>query len=253
MELEGKVAIVTGGNSGIGRAISEVFAREKARVVVGARNVETGSQTVQAIQKEGGTAAFVRTDVQDSSQVKHLVEEAVARYGTVDILCHSAGTELVKLLVDTTEEEWDTVMNTNVRGAYLVSKYALPYMIAKREGVIINISSQLGFVGFERFSAYCASKGAIIQLTKAMALEYAKYGIRINCVCPGAIDTPMVERELGHFQDPDETMRKIVTDHPIGRIGRPEEVAEVVLFLASERSSFIIGESVIVDGGYIIK
>lgn len=253
MELEGRVAIVTGGNSGIGRAISEILAREKARVVIGARNAEAGGQTVEAIQKKGGTAVFVRTDVQDSSQVKRLVEEAVARYGTVDIVCHSAGTELVKLLVDTTEEEWDMVMNTNVKGAYLVSKYALPYMIAKRKGVIINISSQLGFVGFERFSAYCASKGAIIQLTKAMALEYAKYGIRVNCVCPGAIDTPMVERELTHFEDPVETRRKIITDHPIGRIGRPEEVAEAVLFLASERSSFIIGESLIVDGGYVIK
>jgi NAD(P)-dependent dehydrogenase (short-subunit alcohol dehydrogenase family) len=253
MELEGKVAIVTGGNSGIGRAISEVFAREKARVVIGARNVETGGQTVEAIQKKRGTATFVRTDVQDSSQVKHLVEEAVARYGTVDIVCHSAGTELVKLLVDTTEEEWDMVMNTNAKGAYLVSKYALPYMIAKRKGVIINISSQLGFVGFEKFSAYCASKGAIIQLTKAMAIEYAKYGIRVNCVCPGAIDTPMIERELALFQDPAETRRKIITDHPIGRIGRPEEIAEAVLFLASERSSFIVGESLVVDGGYLIK
>jgi NAD(P)-dependent dehydrogenase (short-subunit alcohol dehydrogenase family) len=253
MELDGKVAIVTGGNSGIGRAISEVFARENARVVIGARNVEKGDQTVEAIQKKGGIAAFVRTDVRESSQVKHLVEEAVARYGTVDIVCHCAGTELVKLLVDTTEEEWDRVMNTNVKGAYLVSKYALPYMIAKRKGTIINISSQLGFVAFERFSAYCASKGAIIQLTKAMALEYAKYGIRVNCVCPGAIDTPMVDRELAFFEDPAETRSKIMTDHPIGRIGRPEEVAEAVLFLASDRSSFIVGESLIVDGGYVIK
>jgi NAD(P)-dependent dehydrogenase (short-subunit alcohol dehydrogenase family) len=253
MELEGRVAIVTGGNSGIGRAVSETLARENAHVVIGARNAEAGGQTVEAIQKKGGTAVFVRTDVQDSAQVERLVEEAVARYGTVDIVCHSAGTELVKLLVDTTDEEWDMVMNTNVKGAYLVSKYALPYMIAKRKGVIINISSQLGFVGFERFSAYCASKGAIIQLTKAMALEYAKYGIRVNCVCPGAIETPMIERELRHFEDPVETRRKLITDHPIGRIGRPEEVAEAVLFLASERSSFVIGESLIVDGGYVIK
>jgi NAD(P)-dependent dehydrogenase (short-subunit alcohol dehydrogenase family) len=253
MELDGKVAIVTGGNSGIGRAVSEVFAREKARVVIGARNLEKGNQTVENIQKRGGTAMFVRTDLRDSSQVHHLVEEAVARFGTVDVVCNCGGTELVKLLVDTTEEEWDMVMDTNAKGAFLVSKYALPYMIAKKKGAIINISSQLGFVGFERFSAYCASKGAIIQLTKAMALEYAKYGIRINCVCPGAIDTPMVDRELAFFEDQAETRRKIIMDHPIGRIGRPEEVAEAVLFLASERSSFIIGESLVVDGGYIIK
>jgi NAD(P)-dependent dehydrogenase (short-subunit alcohol dehydrogenase family) len=159
----------------------------------------------------------------------------------------------VKLLVDTTEEEWDMVMNTNAKGAFLVSKYALLYMIAEKKGAIINISSQLGFVGFERFSAYCASKGAIIQLTKAMALEYSRYGIRINCVCPGAIDTAMVDRELALFENPAELRRKIMEDHPIGRIGRPEEVAEAVLFLASERSSFIIGESLVVDGGYLIK
>jgi NAD(P)-dependent dehydrogenase (short-subunit alcohol dehydrogenase family) len=253
MELDGKVAIVTGGNSGIGRAVSEVFAREKARVVIGARNVEKGNETVGAIQKNGGTAAFVRTDLRDSSQVQHLVEEAVARYGTVDIVCNCGGTELVKLLVDTTEDEWDMVMDTNARGAFLVSKYALPYMIAKKKGAIINISSQLGFVGFERFSAYCASKGAIIQLTKAMALEYSRYGVRINCVCPGAIDTAMVDRELAHFDNPAELRKKIMDDHPIGRIGRPEEVAEAVLFLASDRSSFIVGESLVVDGGYLIK
>jgi NAD(P)-dependent dehydrogenase (short-subunit alcohol dehydrogenase family) len=253
MELDGKVAIVTGGNSGIGRAVSEVFAREKARVVIGARNVEKGNQTVETIQKKGGTAMFVKTDLRDSSQAKHLVEEAVARHGTVDIVCNCAGTELVKLLVDTTEEEWDMVMNTNVRGAFLVSKYALPYMIAKKKGVIVNVSSQLGFVGFERFSAYCASKGAIIQLTKAMALEYSRYGIRINCVCPGAVDTPMVDRELAFFENPSEVRKNVILDHPIGRIGRPEEIAEAVLFLASERSSFIIGESLVVDGGYIIK
>jgi len=146
VELDGKVALVTGGNSGIGRAISEAFAREKARVMIGARNVDTGKQTVEAIQKKGGTASFVRTDVQDSSQVKNLVEETVARYGTVDIVCHCAGTELVKLLVDTTEEEWDRVMNTNVKGAYLVSKYALPHMIAKRKGTIIIFQSPSGSI-----------------------------------------------------------------------------------------------------------
>jgi NAD(P)-dependent dehydrogenase (short-subunit alcohol dehydrogenase family) len=126
-------------------------------------------------------------------------------------------------------------------------------MVSKRKGAIVNISSQLAFVAFEKFTAYCASKGALVQLTKAMALEYAKYGIRINCVCPGAIETPMLEREFAHFKDPAETKRNVITDHPIGRIGRPEEIAEVALFLASERSSFMIGESVIVDGGYVIK
>jgi len=253
MELEGKVAIVTGGNSGIGRAISEVFARESARVMIGARNVKTGEETVEAIKQKAGTAAFLKTDVQDSSQVKNLVDETVRRYGTVDIVCHNAGTELVKLLVDTTEDEWDMVLNTNARGAFFLSKYALPIMIAKKKGVVINIASQLGFVGFEKFTAYCASKGAIIQLTKAMALEYAKHGIRVNCVCPGAVDTAMVDRELSHFPDPSETRRKVIESHPIGRMARPEEIAEAVLFLASDRASFVLGECMIVDGGYVIQ
>jgi NAD(P)-dependent dehydrogenase (short-subunit alcohol dehydrogenase family) len=253
LELDGKVAIVTGGNSGIGRAVSETFARENARVVIGARNVKTGEETAAAIKSKGGTALFVRTDMQDSSQVKHLVEEAVRTYGTVDIVCHDAGTELVKELVDTTEEEWNMVMNTNARGAFLLAKYALPYMIAKKKGVVINVASQLAFVGFEKFCAYCASKGAIVQLTRAMALEYAKYGIRVNCVCPGAVDTPMLDREMALFPNPEHVRAQVVIDHPIGRMARPEEIAEAVLFLASERSSFVLGEALVVDGGYIIK
>jgi NAD(P)-dependent dehydrogenase (short-subunit alcohol dehydrogenase family) len=252
-ELEGMVAIVTGGNSGIGRAISEIFAREHARVVIGARNVETGADTVRGIQGKGGTASFVKTDVKESKQVKNLVDETIRRYGTLDIICHNAGLELVKPLIDTTEEEWDMVLNTNARAAFLLAKYALPTMIAKKKGVIINISSQLGFVGFERFGAYCASKGAIIQLTKVLALEYAKHGIRVNCVCPGAVDTQMVDRELQFFSNPDETRKKIIESHPIGRMGRPEEIAEAVLFLTSNRASFVMGESLIVDGGFVIQ
>jgi NAD(P)-dependent dehydrogenase (short-subunit alcohol dehydrogenase family) len=252
-ELEGKVAIVTGGNSGIGRAIAEVFAREKASVMIGARNTETGMETVKVIQGNGGTASFLRTDVRDSTQIKNLVDETVNRYGTVDIICHNAGKELVKQLIDTSEEEWDMVLNTNARGAFLLAKYALPIMIAKKKGVVINVASQLGFVGFEKFTAYCASKGAIIQLTRAMALEYAKDGIRVNCICPGAVDTPMLDRELRLFPDPSETRRKVVESHPIGRMARPEEIAEAVLFLASDRASFVLGECFIVDGGYVIQ
>ena len=253
MELEGKVAIVTGGNSGIGRAISEVFAREKASVMIGARNVKTAEETVRGIQERGGSASFLRTDIQDPTQVRNLVLETVKKYGTVDIICHNAGTELVKDLIDTTVEEWDMVLNTNARGAFLLAKNALPIMIAKKKGVVINIASQLGFVGFEKFTAYCASKGAIVQLTRAMALEYAKYGIRVNCVCPGAVDTPMVDRELSLFPNPSEIRKKEIEDHPIGRMARPEEIAEAVLFIASERASFVLGECFIVDGGYIVK
>jgi NAD(P)-dependent dehydrogenase (short-subunit alcohol dehydrogenase family) len=242
-ELEGKVAIVTGGGSGIGRAICEAFALEKARVVIGARNDETGNQTAKAILEDGGTAAFVRTDVRNSAQAKNLVEETVARYGSIDVVCNNAGVDLVRPLLDTTEAE----------GPFLVSKYALPYMIAKKKGVIINISSQLGVVGFANSSAYCASKGGLILLTKAMALEFARYGIRVNCVCPGAVETPMLEYFFDHLPEPDQARMQHVARHPIGRFGKPEEIAQAALFLASDRSSFITGECLLADGGYVIQ
>jgi NAD(P)-dependent dehydrogenase (short-subunit alcohol dehydrogenase family) len=252
VELDGKVAIVTGGNSGIGRAISRVLAREKAKVLIGARNEETGAKTVEEIKQRGGVATFIETDVRDSSQIRRLIDRALEMYGKIDVLCNNAGLELMKSLVDTTEEEWDFIMNTNLRSVFLASKYALPHMIKKRSGVIVNISSQIGVVALENWSAYCSTKAAIIMLTKVMALEYVKHGIRVNCVCPGAIDTPMVDRETAVESDPDRARRTMASKHPIGRIGTPEEVAEAVLFMVSDKASFIIGESLLVDGGYVL-
>lgn len=252
MELEGRIAIVTGGGSGIGRAISRLYAAEGAKVVIGDIKAD-GEVTVEDIRKHGDDAIFVRTDVRDPSQVRRLLDVAVEKYGGIDIVCNNAGIELVRRLVDTTEEEWDMVINTNLRSSFLVSKYALPRMIRKGKGVIINIASQLGLVGFENLTVYCASKGGLILLTKAMALEYAKHGIRVNCICPGAIDTPMLEREVKLMEDPDEARRMFVSKHPLGRLGTPEEIAQAALFLASDRASFITGESLVVDGGYVIQ
>lgn len=252
MELDGKIAIVTGGGSGIGRAISRLYAAEGAKVVIGDIKAD-GEVTVEDIRKHGHDAIFVRTDVRDPSQVRRLLDATVEKYGGVDIVCNNAGIELVRPLVDTTEEEWDMVINTNLRAAFLVSKYALPHMIRKRKGVIVNIASQLGLVGFENLTVYCASKGGLILLTKAMALEYAKHGIRVNCICPGAIDTPMLDREVKLMEDPDEARRMFVSKHPLGRLGTPEEIAQAALFLASDRSSFVTGESLVVDGGYVIQ
>ena len=249
LDLEGKVALVTGGSSGIGRATAELLARENAKVAIA--DIKPGV-TVQTIEKEGGTATFMQADLRKDSQVKRLVEGCVRKYGTVDIVCNIAGIELVRPLVETTEEEWDRVVDTNLKSVFLVSRRVLPYMIERKKGVIINIASQLGIVARENLAAYSATKAGVILLTKAMALEHAKDGIRVNCVCPGAIETPLLDRILRNERDPKEGRKMLVGKHPIGRLGRPEDVAQAVLFLASERSSFVTGAALVVDGGYTI-
>jgi NAD(P)-dependent dehydrogenase (short-subunit alcohol dehydrogenase family) len=251
LELEGRVAIVTGGSSGIGRAISELFAKEKGRVVIA--DISSGEETAKAAQYGGGSATFIRTDVRDSAQVRRLVEETVATYGTVDIVCNNAGIELVHSIVDTSEADWETVLDTNLKGPFLVCKYALPHMVAKKKGVVINIASQMGLVGSENLGAYCASKAGLILLTKVMALEYARHGIRVNCICPGPIQTPASDRHFGLEPNPDQARRAFLREVPLNRFGKPEEIAQVALFLASARSSFMTGESVVVDGGYVIQ
>ena len=252
MELDGKVALVTGGNSGIGKAVAEIFTREKAKVVIAARNEKNGAQTVEDIKRKGGVITFIKTDMRDPTQVKHLIDETVKMHGSIDILCNNAGIEFLKPLVDTTVDEWDSIMNTNLRGLFLASKYAIPHMMQKKKGVIVNIASQLGVSALEGLSVYCTTKAGIMMLTRVMALECIPHGIRVNCVCPGAIDTPMVDREVALDEDPDLARKIMAGRHPIGRLGRSEEVAEAVLFMASDRSSFIVGECLLVDGGYVI-
>jgi len=251
MDLENKVAIVTGGCSGIGSSIAELFAREGAHVIIG--DIREDQRTLARINARGGTVAFVQTDVRKGPDVQNLVDKTIANYGTIDVVCNDAGIELIRPLIQTTEEEWNNVLDTNLKGTFLVSKFALPHLIKKKKGSIINIASQLGLVGLERWAAYCASKGGVIMLTKAMAVEYGTYGIRVNCICPGAIETPMMERELELEKNPEEAKRHFISLHPIGRLGKPEEIAEAALFLASDRSSFITGSALVVDGGFTIR
>jgi dihydroanticapsin dehydrogenase len=251
MDLENKVAIVTGGCSGIGSSIAELFAREGAQVMIG--DVREDKRVLARINANGGTVSFIQADVRKSLDVQTLVDKAIATYGTIDVVCNDAGIELIRPLIRTTEEEWDNVLDTNLKGMFLVSKFALPHLIKKKKGSIINIASQLGLVGLERWAAYCASKGGVIMLTKAMAVEYGTYGIRVNCICPGAIETPMMERELGLEKNPEEAKKHFISLHPIGRLGKPEEIAEAALFLASERSSFITGSALVVDGGFTTR
>ncbi len=200
-ELEGKVAIVTGGSSGIGRSIAELFSSEGAKVVITDLN-DLG--VAQDIVKNGGSAIFVKTDVRDASQVKRLVEVCVNEFGTVDILVNDAGIEQNRLITKTTEEEWDKIMDTNLKGVFLTSKYASPYLLRSDGGAIVNIASQLGVVALPGRSAYCASKAGVILLTKVLALEFAESKVRANSVSPGPIQTPMLDRTSDLDADPIE-------------------------------------------------
>jgi dihydroanticapsin dehydrogenase len=251
LELVDEVAIVTGGASGIGEAIARLFSKEGGKVVIA--DIKDGKSIVSEIQNNGGTSLYLKTDVRVESQVQSLVDRAVRAFGGIDIVCNSVGIELIQPVESTTEQEWNRVLDTNLRGPFFVCKHALPHMVRKGKGAIVNIASQLGIVGLEKMTAYCASKGGVILLTKSMALEYAKSGIRVNCICPGAIDTPMLEREIQLSDDKEQARRTFVNKHPIGRLGYPTEIAQAALFLASDRSSFVTGESLVVDGGYVAQ
>lgn len=249
MRLLNKVAIITGGNSGIGRASAILFAKEGAKVVIAARNLEEGRAVVDLIKKSGGKAVFLRTDVSKEAEIKNLMDFTIKLFGRIDILCNNAGIDLAKPVTETTQEELDRVLDINLKGVFYGCKHAIPYMIKGGGGSIINTASSAGLVGSPNLAAYCASKGAVVILTKEMALDYAKKNIRVNCICPGAILTPMVKRFAEKSSDPEQILKNLEKLHPIGRIGRPEEVANAMLFLGSDESSFITGHALAVDGG----
>jgi NAD(P)-dependent dehydrogenase (short-subunit alcohol dehydrogenase family) len=250
MRLAGKTALVTGGGTGIGAATAVAFAQEGATVVVAGRRPEPLEETVNAIRAGGGTAFATRGDVGRAADVHSIATEAVEAAGPIDVLVNNAGQELVAGVVDTSEESWDRVLDTNLKSIYLLGRELLPQMTERRSGSIINVASQLGFVGARNFAAYGASKGGVINLTRSMALDCADQGVRVNALCPGAIDTPLLRRQFEDREGPQGTIEKLAALHPMGRLGQPEEIAPAAVFLASDDSSFMTGAALVIDGGY---
>jgi len=256
MRLENKVALITGATSGIGRVTSVLFAKEGAKVVLVGRDETKGKEVIKNIKSLGGEAMFVKADVSKESDVQQMIRIALKEYGKLDVLFNNAGiVGPIKNVVDIREDEWNELMNINVKGVFFGLKHAIPVMIKQRKGSIINTASECGIVGFPKYSAYCASKAAVILLTKAAALEYAHYGIRINCICPGATLTRMLEYEAltFNYKEPEKFYKMVSENIPLGRIAKPEEIANVVLFLASDESSYITGATISVDGGTTAK
>ncbi len=249
MRLHHKVALITGGTSGIGEATAALFAQEGARIALTGRNQERGQKVVAAIEQTGGKAVFLQCDVRLPEHCRRAVEETITAFGRLDVLFNNAGVYYPHTALDCTEEEWDLQMDINLKGAFLMSKFALPAMIAQGSGVIINNSSGWGLVGGDAAVAYCASKGGLVLLTKAMAIDHGRQGIRVNCICPGDVDTPMLPEDARMRGVMWEKYLAGAANRPMGRIGTPEEIAKAVLFLASDDSSFMTGAALVVDGG----
>lgn len=249
MRLKDKVAIVTGGASGIGRATAAEFAREGAKVVIADGDAEGGQATEQPIRAGGGEATFVRTDVASAEDVQALIRAAVDTYGAIHILLNNAAVQIGTTVEGTTLEEWDIIWRVNVGGIFLCSKYCLPEL-RKTQGNIVNMASVNGYFVEPQCAAYCATKGAIIALTKAMAIDHGVEGIRVNCICPGYIDAGLAEAYFRIQPDPDKARREAGKLHALGRIERPEEVARVAVFLASDEASFVTGAAYTVAGGF---
>lgn len=252
MRLAGKVAIVTGAGSGIGRACAVRFAREGARVAVADIDPAASAATGDEIASAGGTCLALAVNAAREADVAMLVERTISAFGTPTVLVNSAATTGFGALVDTPVEELDRVLSNNVRSTWLCSHAVVPLMRAAGGGSIVNMASIAGIVGAPGMAAYSTSKGALITMTRTLALEHAEHGIRVNCICPGSIDTPMLRASFDRSGDAAAARARNVRRHPLGRLGTPEEVANLALFLASDEASFMTGSTCVIDGGALI-
>ena len=246
MRISEKVAIITGAASGIGRTTAILFAKEGGKVIVADQNEVGGNETVDMIRSDGGQAIFERVNVTSATDIQNMVETTINTYGKLNILVNNAGIAIRLPVVDLPEEDWDRNIDVNLKSIYLSSKYAIPRMIENKGGSIVNIASIYGIVGGRIRAAYTASKGGVVNLTRSMALDYALHKIRVNCVCPGFVNTPLLKNIL---KTPEE-YQALADLHPMGRLGDMLEIAQGILYLASDASSFVTGIALPIDGGY---
>ena len=247
--LQGKIALITGGASGIGRATALLFAREGASVAIADLNAAAGQQLVNEITTAGGRAIFEPADVTNAADCQRVVERTVREFGTIHILFNNAGIIRRASVVELTEQDWDRVMAVNVKSIFLMSREVIPVMEKAGGGSIINTASGWGLAGGPKAAVYCASKGAVVLLTKAMAIDHGPQKIRVNCICPGDTDTAMLRTEAQQLGEPADGFLKAAASRPLGRVGKPEEIAQAALYLASDASSFVTGTALVVDGG----
>ncbi len=251
LSLQGKVAIVTGAASGIGRAIAIRLAEMGAAVAVLDKNSQGGNETVRLVVQLGCQASFIPCDVSSQAECREAVQRVIESHGSIDILCNNAGITVRKDVLALEEEEWDAVVDVILKGAYLLSREVIPHMVRQGGGAIINIGSGWSLKGGPKAVAYCAAKAGVLNLTRAMAIDHGKDNIRVNCVCPGDVNTPMLESECRQLGEAREQFMKEAANRPLGRVGTPEDVANAVLFLASDMAKWITGAQLVVDGGGI--
>jgi len=249
MKLKDKVAIITGAAKGIGKGIATVFFREGSKVVVADWDEEAGRETAEEIRSSGGDAFFVKCDVSNEEQVKGMIQATITKYGRINVLVNNAGIGVYKTVLDTTSEEWDRCLAVNLKGVFLCSKYAIPHIKSAGGGAIVNIASVHSYQSVGGTAPYAASKGGVVALTRVMAIDCGRDKIRVNAICPGWIDSPLIQGIFAGAPDPEKAKHEVERRQILGRLGTPEEVGEAAAFLASDEASYITGASLMVDSG----